>query len=169
MYCRNCGNEMNNEAVVCVKCGVPAGKGNGFCPICGAETHPDAVVCMRCGSPLKKSIPNNVAPRNLAVAIILTLVTCGIYGIYWFMKLTDEVNALTGNTNDTSGGMAFLLDLVTCGIYGIYWSYKMGCKQDDYSNGNDTHAILYLVLSLFGFNIVIYALLQDMINKATES
>ena len=37
MYCRNCGNEMHDEAVVCVKCGVPAGKGTSYCPHCGAE------------------------------------------------------------------------------------------------------------------------------------
>lgn len=28
--------------------------------------------------------------RNIAVAIILTIVTCGIYGIYWFIVLTDD-------------------------------------------------------------------------------
>ena len=43
MYCRNCGNEMNNEAIVCVKCGVPVGKGSGFCHNCGDAVHPDAV------------------------------------------------------------------------------------------------------------------------------
>ena len=34
--------------------------------------------------------------RNIAVAIILTIVTCGIYGIYWFVKLTDEMNYASG-------------------------------------------------------------------------
>ena len=60
MYCRNCGNEMHPEAVVCVKCGVPAGKGNSYCPNCGAETHPEAVICTSCGVPLG----NVKAPRN---------------------------------------------------------------------------------------------------------
>ena len=50
MYCRNCGNEMHSEAVVCVKCGVPRGKGNGYCPNCASETHPDAVICVNCGT-----------------------------------------------------------------------------------------------------------------------
>ena len=39
MYCRNCGNEMDKEAVICVKCGVPKGKGkvNIHCPKCNVS------------------------------------------------------------------------------------------------------------------------------------
>lgn len=54
--------------------------------------------------------------RSLPVSILLTIITCGIYGIYWFIVLTDEVNQHSGE-DDTSGGIAFLLTLVTCGIY----------------------------------------------------
>ncbi|MCR5297346.1 MAG: DUF4234 domain-containing protein, partial [Clostridiales bacterium] len=30
--------------------------------------------------------------RNIVVCIILSIVTLGIYGIYWFIKMTDESN-----------------------------------------------------------------------------
>ena len=53
-------------------------------------------------------------------ALILPLITCGIYGIYWFVCLTNEMNKLS-DTKDTSGGLCFLLNLITCNIYGIYW------------------------------------------------
>ena len=33
-----------------------------------------------------------VKQRDLALAIILTIVTCGIYGIYWNICLVNEVN-----------------------------------------------------------------------------
>ena len=49
MFCRNCGNQMDDQAVVCVKCGVAAGNGNQFCPNCGAQTVPGAAVCTQCG------------------------------------------------------------------------------------------------------------------------
>ena len=52
--------------------------------------------------------------------------TCGIYGIYWFIVLTDDARLASGDQQAPSGGIAFLLTLVTCGIYGIYWAYKMG-------------------------------------------
>ena len=61
--------------------------------------------------------------RSIVVSIILSIVTCGIYGIYWFVKLNDELNAAAGKQNATSGGVAVLLTLVTCGIYGFYWAY----------------------------------------------
>jgi len=68
--------------------------------------------------------------RNIAVCIVLTLVTCGIYGIYWIVCLTNDVNTVSGDVNGTSGGMVVLLTIVTCGIYGIYWAYKQGEKLD---------------------------------------
>ena len=52
--------------------------------------------------------------RNIAVCIVLTLVTCGIYGIYWIVCLTNDVNTVSGDVNGTSGGMVVLLTIVTC-------------------------------------------------------
>lgn len=109
-----------------------------------------------------------VQQRNIAVCIILSIVTCGIYGIYWFICLTDDANTVSGQQG-TSGGMAFLLTLVTCGIYSFYWMYKQGDKLDDAKNARGMAAgnsgIIYLILSIFGFGIVAYALMQDSINK----
>ena len=168
MYCRNCGQEISNEAVICVHCGVPAGKGNACCPNCGGSVHPEAVICVNCGAALqKKPSIAGIQKRNIATAIILTIVTCGIYGIYWFIKLTDEMNRLTGNEKDTSGGAAFLLSIVTCGIYSVYWAYRMGEKRDRLAEQNASSAVLYLVLSLI-LTIAVYALAQDAINKAID-
>ena len=162
---------MNNEAVICVKCGVPTGKGNNYCPNCGAETHPEAVICTTCGVALGKNkapIATNIKPRNLVTAIILGFVTCGIYAIYWFIKLTDEMNEISGNDGDTSGGMAFLFNLLTCGIYGYYWAYRMGVKRDSLEEKSSSSGVIYLILSIVGLQIVVYALAQDSINKAVE-
>lgn len=110
-----------------------------------------------------------VEKRGVALAIVLSIVTCGIYGIIWFIKLTDEVNYVSNRTNDTSGGMAFLFTLITCGIYGWVWYYKMGEKLDEayVSRGMpaQSRGILYLILGLFGLGIVSYALMQDSLNK----
>lgn len=109
-----------------------------------------------------------VQRREIVTAIILSIITCGIYGIYWFIKLNDEINYLSGNQNDISGGIAFLLSVVTCNIYGLFWMYKMGEKLDTICSGKgipiQSRGILYLILSLFGFSIISYALMQDSIN-----
>ena len=40
--------------------------------------------------------------RNIVVCILLSLVTCGIYGIYWMIVLNDETNALSGRQGTRS-------------------------------------------------------------------
>ena len=46
--------------------------------------------------------------RNIALSIIFTLITCGIYGLYWFVCLTDETNQAAGEQK-TTGVMAFMV------------------------------------------------------------
>ena len=107
--------------------------------------------------------------RNIAVCIVLTLVTCGIYGIYWIVCLTNDVNTVSGDVNGTSGGMVVLLTIVTCGIYGSYWAYKQGEKLDFTKNNrgipSSNSGVLYLILQIFGFGIIAYALMQNELNK----
>ena len=93
--------------------------------------------------------------RNIAVCIVLTLVTCGIYGIYWIVCLTNDVNTVSGDVNGTSGG--------------IYWAYKQGEKLDFTKNNrgipSSNSGVLYLILQIFGFGIIAYALMQNELNK----
>ena len=106
--------------------------------------------------------------RNIAISIILTIITCGIYGIYWFIVLTDDVKQLSQDDDAASGGIAFILTLITCGIYGIYWAYKMGKLIEKAQNNKGLPAkdnsVLYLVLEIIGFGIINYALIQNELN-----
>ena len=110
--------------------------------------------------------------RSVALAIVLSLVTCGLYSIYWFIVLTDEVNQVTEQPG-TSGGIAFLLNFITCGIYGIYWGYKMGEKLDSARYRNNvpggSFPIIFLLLNLFGFAIITLALMQNEVNRYTPA
>ena len=107
--------------------------------------------------------------RSIGMCILLTIVTCGIYGLYWFVCITDDTNEMSGENELAGGGMALLLTLVTCGIYGWYWAYKMGEKVDIIKNRggmpSSNSGILFVVLQLFGLGIIDYALAQDAINK----
>lgn len=109
-----------------------------------------------------------VQQRNIAVCIILSIVTCGLYGIYWFIVLSDDANTASG-TQGTSGGMAFLFTLITCGIYGLYWMYKQG-EKIDYAKSqrgipSSNSGVLYLILGIIGLSIISYALMQNELNK----
>lgn len=102
--------------------------------------------------------------RNIALCVIFTLLTGPIYGIYWFIKLTDETNEVSG-TPTATGGMALLFTLITCGIYGIYWYYKLGEKLDTAVGDGGNRSVLYLILGIFGLGIVSYCLAQSELNK----
>ena len=110
--------------------------------------------------------------RSIPMAIVLTIVTCGIYGIIWFLDLTNDAAKLN-NDSEFSGGKAFIFTLLTCGIYGVYWNYKMGqeiyqAKQKRNMNASD-NSILYLVLGLLNLGIVNYCLMQNEINEMIEA
>lgn len=96
--------------------------------------------------------------RNIAVAIILSFITCGIYAIYWFICLTNDSNKMSDTDKTASGGVAFILSIITCGIYGLYWAYKLGQKVGG-------SGIAYLLLNFFGLGIITYCLAQSKINN----
>lgn len=112
----------------------------------------------------KPNLPN----RNIAMCVILSILTCGIYGLYWFVMLTDEVNTISSEQT-ASGGMALLFTLLSCGIYNIYWMYKKGQAIDAYNASvgkpGSSNAVLYLVLDIFGLGIVSYCLMQNELNN----
>ncbi|MBQ8192544.1 MAG: DUF4234 domain-containing protein [Bacilli bacterium] len=154
---------------------------NNFCPHCGAQLPEGATFCGNCGnsvtgaSSAAQTTPNNnggMAPtltkRDLVMTIILSVVTCGIYGIYWFICLNDDSNKVSGD-NSTSGVMALVLTILTCGIYGFYWYYKVGKNiykaGQMYGKDIADNSIIYLVLGLFGLGIVNYCLMQTDLNK----
>lgn len=139
MYCRNCGNEMNDEAVVCVKCGVPAGKGTNYCPRCGAETNPDAVVCVHCGMMLGAAQagagfnqPAVGTKSKLAAGLLgIFLGSLGIHNFYLGFTKRAVIQLLLG----TVGGLACGIGTVVSGVWGLVEGimYLSGSKDTDAS------------------------------------
>ncbi|HIY20661.1 MAG TPA: DUF4234 domain-containing protein [Candidatus Flavonifractor merdigallinarum] len=106
--------------------------------------------------------------RSIPVCIILSLITCGIYFLYWFVCITDDTTRISTKYN-TSGGMALVLTLITCGLYGFFWAYKMGeCMDELRMKSGEPMGnlpIIYLILNLFGLSIITAALIQSDLNK----
>ena len=107
--------------------------------------------------------------KNVAICVILTIITCGLYSLYWVATLQDIITIITEDNDSPKGSTVVLLSIITCGIYGLYWSYMSGKRIDNkrieegYSSSE--LGILYLLLSLFGLSIVTLALMQNEINK----
>lgn len=111
MFCRNCGNQMDNLAAVCVKCGVPTGQGVNFCPNCGNQTAPGAVVCTSCGISLSQVIQGTQKSK----------LTAGLLGI--FLGGFGVHNFYLGYT--TKGIIQIAVTLITCGA-GSLWGLIEG-------------------------------------------
>ena len=93
-----------------------------------------------------------IQKRNIAMYIILSIVTCGIFGIYWFICLTDDSKLAANDNESASGPVAFLLTIVTCGIYSWYWAYKLGDRVDYAANsrgiGDGSSTLLHRISSI---------------------
>lgn len=115
--------------------------------------------------------------RSIPLSIIFTIITLGIYGIYWFININNDTNKITNHPEGTSGGLAFLFSIITFGIYKFYWYFTMGKRLKEYysqkgSSECSEAPILYLLLGIFGIGvggIINYCLIQNNINNILDS
>lgn len=113
-----------------------------------------------------------IQKRNIGLCIFLTIITCGIYGIIWFIMMTDDVR--TFRKGDTvSGGLAFLYSLLTCGIYGLYWNYKMARElyEGEVEAGMPVsdNSVICILLAVFQLSIISWCIIQNELNKIAEN
>ena len=112
-----------------------------------------------------------IEERNIVVYLLLTLITCGIFGIYWMVVILKDIATTSGE--DINPWMVILLSIITCGIYGIYFSYQMGKYMvkagENYNVKIEDNSILYLILTIFGFGIVTYCLVQNDSNTIAKT
>lgn len=113
-----------------------------------------------------------IKQRNIALCIIFTLITCGIYNLYWIVCLNDEANFASGE-DGLNGITVILLSIITCGIFYLFWIYRMGekltsAKAKHNLPSDSILGLLYLLLSLFGLSIVAMALIQHDLNTISD-
>lgn len=153
-----------------------------FCRFCGVECKDDATFCTECGKKLdennskeasqeyayermiNESKNRNMTERNIILVIIFSLITCGIYSLYWFYVTAEALNEEEQSTPDLMNFIiAVLLGCITCGIFTIYWYYTFYKKLDATTNSNNL--IINFILTLFGLSAVSMLIAQDDINK----
>ncbi len=107
--------------------------------------------------------------QNIAVSIILSLLTLGIYLLYWQYRQMKTLNAWLGRTEYYFWRWIFL-SFFTCGIYGVFEEYKMSQSinwvEHKYNLQVHRHLpITAVLLTLFGLGFVTTAIQQHYINK----
>ena len=184
MFCPNCGSRVDDGTKFCPSCGADIGAAEAAEETVNtaedtgaadnvqqAETYTDYnnSQAVNDGDFVMGSGTN----RNIVLCIVFSIITCGIYVIYWMYVLNEEINSLSGENNATGGGLVILFSIITCGIYGLYWYYKMGERVDTIKTRigmpSSSSNILYLILGIFGLGIINYVFMQDTINKAVAN
>ena len=113
MFCRYCGREILDAAVVCVGCGCPPRSGNAFCARCGAPSQPAAQFCLKCGGPLVAPPAPGAELKSKLVAGLLGIFLGGL-GVHRFYL------GFTG-----IGVAQILVSFFTCGL-GAWWGFIEG-------------------------------------------
>lgn len=84
MFCKNCGNQMDPNAAICVKCGVQKGVGNQFCSNCGKTVAEGAAVCMGCGYAIETTVQVDPALQKSKLVAGLLGIFLGSIGVHNF-------------------------------------------------------------------------------------
>lgn len=87
MFCRNCGNPMNDNERVCSRCGALRSDVQGAprtCRVCGNPLQSGAVFCNKCGTGTAENIgyAPNYGAQNAPTAGGKSKVVAGLLGIF---------------------------------------------------------------------------------------
>lgn len=104
-----------------------------------------------------------VKERNIVVCILLTLLTCGIYSIYWNIMLAKEAVSVKDPSDSAVLEILLMLFLPFVGIFLTEKKFAEGCANRGIPHSDNS--VLYLILGLLGLGIVGVCMLQNDLNK----
>ncbi|HLU47707.1 MAG TPA: DUF4234 domain-containing protein [Planctomycetota bacterium] len=117
--------------------------------------------------------PRSRGVVSIGIGILLTLLTCGIYGLFWEYRQMATLNAWLGR-REFSFWLWIILSILTCGIFAFYYEYKMGRSIAEvqarygFPVSSDL-ALISLLLAIFSLGIVSLAVQQYEINKLYDT
>ncbi len=109
---------------------------------------------------------------NIALYLILSLLTCFLFNIYWNYRQMEACNDLL-ERDEFSFWLWLLLVVITFGLYHFYYQYQMGRAiveaQDRMGRPTtDGLPILSVVATFLGFGVVADCIHQLEINRLVE-
>ena len=105
----------------------------------------------------------NIKERNIVTAIILTVVTCGLYGIYWVICMAREAVSVKDPADSGVLEIVLMLFLPFLGFFMSEKKLAEGCAAKGIPHQDNS--VLYLILGLVGLGIVNFCMLQNDLNK----
>lgn len=111
--------------------------------------------------------------RSPVAILLLSIVTCGIYGWYVIYQISREVRDFRGDAS-VDPGLELLLCIITCGIYTIYWQYKYSKYIYEMELrvgvvGASDISFLLVILSIVRLGLVSLMLQQTELNRVWDT
>lgn len=108
----------------------------------------------------------HINKRKIGLYILLSIITFGIYQIYWQYLLVKNIRTIKKDVSSCTGEM---LCLVFVPFYSLYWWFTRGKivkdKFTEYGYSAIGNEMAYLILGIFGLVIVSMAIMQYDFNS----
>jgi hypothetical protein len=108
----------------------------------------------------------------IALAIVLSFLTCGLYNIYWNARQFRAMNQLLGR-KEYKFWLWLLLSIATCGLFHVYYEYKMGAELQEYLTTKNLPVtrnlgLLGTIMACLGLTVISDAIYQHELNRLVE-
>ncbi|MBQ8380448.1 MAG: F0F1 ATP synthase subunit A, partial [Clostridia bacterium] len=107
--------------------------------------------------------------RKIGVCILLSIITLGIYQIYWEYLLVKNTRAIKKDESSCTGEM---LCLIFVPFYSLFWWFTRGKIVKDefakYGHSAIGNEIAYLILEIFGLGIISMSIMQNDFNSLSS-
>ena len=96
--------------------------------------------------------------RSVAMVVILSIITFGIYALVWMVKTKNEMNSQGANIPT-----AWLLIVP---VISIWWMWKYAGGVEHVTRGKSSQVIAFILM--FVLNVIGMAIIQDAFNKVAD-
>ena len=109
-----------------------------------------------------KTSGKDIIKKNIALSVILSVITLGVYAVFWVKSITDDIAKLekTEINSFLETAMFFIVP-----FFAVYWLYENGKKMAKLADDAD-FSIVYSIQGLFMLCLFALALIQNQIHKA---
>lgn len=107
-----------------------------------------------------------IKKRNIVSCILLSVITCGIYLIYWLIVMAKDAVSVKDPTDSGILEIVLMLFLPFLGFYFAEKKMAEGCAEKGIEHAD--RSVLYLILGLVGLGIVNCCLMQSDLNALAE-
>jgi len=104
----------------------------------------------------------DIIKRNIPLSVVLSVITLGIYAIFWIKSISEDIAKLEGEKTNSYLETALFF---TVPFYCMYWYYTKGRKIAKLADDADM-SILFSIQGLFCIGVFAFALIQTQIHKA---